>query len=157
MFTNPFAARPAVLVADNDIVLRSVLRALLARLDLEVRLASDSVTALAEARRGSAVGLIMLDLDMPGGGLTVCRTLRNDPVFAQVPIVILTGFTDAAARGDSLAAGEDISIMPTADLPAGFGIVGARVTAANTVKVWFASTALIALGTSIALRVTALR
>lgn len=105
MITNPFAARTAVLIADNDVVLRSVLRSLFARLDYEVRLAGDGAEAVIEARKGCGVGLVMLDLDMPGGGLTVCRTLRSDPRFASVPIVILTGYTDPAARGDSLAAG----------------------------------------------------
>ena len=101
----PLTPRPIVLVADNDLVLRSVLRSLLTRLGVDVTLATDGAEALDRARRGAPAALVLLDLDMPGGGLAVCRALRADPTYAATPIAILTGYTDEAVRRDSLDTG----------------------------------------------------
>ncbi|WP_158810264.1 hypothetical protein [Beijerinckia sp. L45] len=63
-----------------------------------------------------------------------------------------------AVSGDSLAAGEDISLMPTAALPAGINIAFFFVSATNTVTIGFTSSALITLSsTTISWRVTAHR
>ena len=100
--------RPVAIVADNDIVLRSVLRSLLSRLGVEVLLATDGAEALAmaDAKRAS---LVVLDIDMPGGGgLAVCRTLRADPRYTDTPVAILTGFSDEQLRLDCLAAGATV-------------------------------------------------
>ena len=105
MGINPFGHRPPVLVADNDLVLRSVLRALFARLGLDVVLASDAAETITQSRQGRRPCLILLDLDMPGGGLQACRALRADAALADVPIAILTGYTDPAIRDDCLASG----------------------------------------------------
>lgn len=59
--------------------------------------------------------------------------------------------------GDSLAAGEDITVQPTAALPNGVNIAFSYVTATNTVAIGFTSSALIALSQSVAWRVTAHR
>ncbi len=99
------APRSSILVADNDIVLRSVLRALFARIGFDVALLSEGGAAVAGAGRGRSLVLAVLDLDMPGGGLAACRALRADPDFAHVPVVILTGYGDAETRRDCLRAG----------------------------------------------------
>jgi diguanylate cyclase (GGDEF)-like protein len=51
-----------------------------------------------EAAWKHRVGLVLLDVDMPGlDGFTVCRRLRADPRFAAIPIVMVTGHEDASA------------------------------------------------------------
>ncbi len=105
MTGTPIASRPVVIVADNDVVLRSVLRALFARLGFDVALTAEGGTSVASVGQGRAAALVVLDLDMPGGGLASCRTLRADPSFASTPIVILTGHGDEPTRLDCLRAG----------------------------------------------------
>jgi diguanylate cyclase len=52
------------------------------------------------------VGLVLLDVDMPGlDGFSVCRRLRSDPRFAAIPIVMVTGHEDAPAITLAFAAG----------------------------------------------------
>ena len=60
--------------------------------------------------------------------------------------------------GDALAAGEDVSVQPTGDLPGGMNIAWWWVSAANTVRIGLSTTVAIAAGTSsIGWRVTAHR
>jgi hypothetical protein len=61
-----------------------------------------------------------------------------------------------AVAGDSLAAGEVITVVPTTPLPAGMNISYALVTAANTVQIGFTATLAIALS-SVTWRVCAHR
>ena len=105
MNRHPTHPRSSILVADNDIVLRSVLRALFARIGFDVTLLSEGGTMVAGIGRGRSLVLAVLDLDMPGGGLAACRALRADPDFDHVPVVILTGYGDEAIRRDCLGAG----------------------------------------------------
>jgi hypothetical protein len=59
--------------------------------------------------------------------------------------------------GDSLAAGEDISIQPTAGLPPGINLAYAYVSALNTVIIGFTASSLVSLSQSVNWRVTAHR
>ncbi len=80
----------AVIVADDDPLIRSVLRSKLEMLDLTVFVASDGSEAVAFASRIQA-SLILLDLKMPLlNGLLACERIRRQPGNAHTPIVILT-------------------------------------------------------------------
>ena len=79
-----------VIVADDDHLIRSVLRAKLEALDVNVLVASNGLEAVAFASRIKAA-LIILDLKMPHmNGLIACERIRQLPGNAQTPIVILT-------------------------------------------------------------------
>ena len=79
-----------VIVADDDAMIRSVLRAMLEALDLNVFLACDGLEAVQFASRMQAA-LIILDLKMPRlNGLVACQQIRLLPGNAKTPIVILT-------------------------------------------------------------------
>ena len=97
--------RPRLVVADNDPMVRSVLRSLLARLGFDLAAVADGEGALASAVPGTS--MFLLDLDMPGagGGLGVCRTLRAQAAYRDVPVAILTGFHDEGIRRRSFEAG----------------------------------------------------
>ncbi len=96
--------RPRIVIADNDPMIRGVLRSMLARLGLDLIAASDGEGALAAAN--DEAHLFLLDLDMPGGGgLAVCRALRAMPAFREVPIAILTGYRDENLRQQCLHEG----------------------------------------------------
>ncbi|MEP7003077.1 MAG: response regulator [Chloroflexota bacterium] len=52
--------------------------------------------------------LVLLDVEMPGvSGTDLCRALRADPVWRELPIVFLTGASDPAILRDLLGAGAD--------------------------------------------------
>jgi CheY-like chemotaxis protein len=79
-----------IIVADDDTMIRSILRASFEALDLNVLLASDGLEAVEFASRIQAA-LIILDLKMPRlNGMLACQQIRQLPGHEQTPIVILT-------------------------------------------------------------------
>ena len=93
----------AVIVADDDPMVRSVLRAQLEALNLTVFVAADGLEAVELASRVRAA-MIILDLRMPRlNGMLACRQIRQLPGKAETSIVILTSISgkdaeDVAAR-----------------------------------------------------------
>jgi CheY-like chemotaxis protein/phosphoribosyl 1,2-cyclic phosphodiesterase len=96
-----------ILVADDDADVMAVLLDTLEPEGFRVLSARDGDTALALAR-AEHPDVIVLDWMMPGqDGLAVCRALRADadPRLAQVPVVLITGRTDAADTAIGFDAG----------------------------------------------------
>ncbi|MCG8491995.1 MAG: response regulator [Sneathiellales bacterium] len=80
-----------VLVADDVVVNRLLLSAMLSPLVKEVVLAEDGQQAL-DALEKSRFDLVIMDIQMPHmTGVEVARHLRQDPVTADIPIIALTG------------------------------------------------------------------
>lgn len=93
-----------VLVVDDDLTIRDVVRRYLERDGHQVILAGDGETALALAGE-SEPDLVVLDLMLPGiDGLQVCRTLRAR---SAVPVVMLTALGEEADRIVGLQLGAD--------------------------------------------------
>jgi CheY-like chemotaxis protein len=95
-----------IIVADDDSVIRDVLRTRLEALDLNVFLACDGLEAVDLALRIDAA-LIILDLKMPRlNGLLACERIRQLPRNAKTPIAILTALPgmDAAAAAAEVGA-----------------------------------------------------
>lgn len=83
-----------VLVADDDLSVRTVMTLVLKRLGHEVLEAADGEDALALARE-HLVELVLTDLLMPRRtGLELAKALASEPRLAQIP-VILASATDA--------------------------------------------------------------
>ena len=106
-------SRPTnILVADDDGVMRDLLRDLLTQAGYRVRLAMNGSDALAHCTRYGASwappSLALLDMNMPhGDGIETCRLLRELPGWGRVPIVMVTAQnTDGAVR-NALDAGAD--------------------------------------------------
>ncbi len=79
-----------ILVVDDSPVIRKSLEEVLVSAGYSVTTAPDGVQGL-EVIREKDFDLLFLDIDMPNlSGLQVCRMLRNDPNFAELPIVMLT-------------------------------------------------------------------
>ena len=96
--------RPKVLVVDDQAVNVRALAALL-QPDVETLFATDGIAALAKARDQSP-DLILLDVDMPGmDGYEVCRRLKADPATAGIPVVFVTGMTQAEDEERGLSIG----------------------------------------------------
>jgi CheY-like chemotaxis protein len=92
------AVANGIIAADNDHLLRGVLRSLLTRPGFSVFLAADGVEALQFAQRMLA-RLVLLDLNMPKmNGLCACEFIRQLPGYRHVPIVILTAYDSEDTR-----------------------------------------------------------
>ena len=85
-----------VLIADDDAVVRDVVRRYLERDGLEVRVAGDGNEAL-RVLGSERIDVAVLDVMMPGpNGLSLCRTLRQGrdgvPDYS-VPVILLTAIS----------------------------------------------------------------
>lgn len=99
------AARPVVLVVDDNPQNRELARATLESEDFEVVLASNGEEALrrfVECR----VDCVLLDIRMPGlSGIETCKRLRELPGAAGVPVLFITASRDVDAFDAAQAAG----------------------------------------------------
>lgn len=106
-------ARPIVLVADDEPVIRRLYSRVLSTAGYEVVEAADGEEALAKLAT-TDVALLLLDTSMPRlDGLAVIRRLRAEEATARLPIVLVSG-TGAEAdriRGLDLGA-NDYLIKP---------------------------------------------
>jgi two-component system chemotaxis response regulator CheY len=94
-----------IIIAENDSMMRGILRSVLERPRRVLLLACDGVEAVSYAAGVQAV-LVLLDLRMPRlDGIAACREIRVLPNYKDVPIVILTGFDDERARREAARAG----------------------------------------------------
>ncbi len=89
------AERPLLLIVDDQISNITTLNAFLAA-DCDIGVATNGADALAFcAARGPH--LLLLDVLMPGiDGFEVCRRLKADPAFRQIPVIFMTALTDTA-------------------------------------------------------------
>ena len=79
-----------VLIVDDDSLILEVLRAILDLEEFDVLTAPDGETALRLVNEG-APDVVVCDVMMPGmDGYEVCRTIKNDPLTASIPVVLLT-------------------------------------------------------------------
>jgi diguanylate cyclase (GGDEF)-like protein len=93
------------IIADDEELGRLLLAESAAGTGLEP-LAFDNGLEALDAALSREVAIILLDVDMPGmDGYSVCRRLRVEPRFANVPIVMVTGHEDAAAIRHAFEAG----------------------------------------------------
>jgi CheY-like chemotaxis protein len=87
--------RSKILIADDNPQILELLEAYLEPLDLRVRLASNGETTLA-AVEADQPDLILLDIMMPKrSGFEVCRTLKDDPRYRDIPIIMVTALNEA--------------------------------------------------------------
>jgi len=91
------SGKSRILVVDDDIGIRALVRRSLAReFDVDIVEAADGVTAL-ERLSNAPVDLVILDLLMPSlNGLETLEAIRQSRTFAGVPVLVLSG-----SRGES--------------------------------------------------------
>ncbi|MGE2733734.1 response regulator transcription factor [Mycolicibacterium vaccae] len=95
-----------VLIADDDDVVRNVVRRYLERDGLEVLAAHDGAEAL-RLLRSQRIDVAVLDVMMPGpSGLSLCRGLRRNGDFS-LPVILLTALGEEDDRIAGLEAGAD--------------------------------------------------
>ena len=80
-----------LLLVDDDAGIRELLRATFAAVDVELDEAGNAEQAL-DALLHRRPDAIVLDVSMPGmDGLAFCRRIKQDPLTATIPVVLLTG------------------------------------------------------------------
>ncbi|MGB5441292.1 MAG: response regulator [Gammaproteobacteria bacterium] len=105
-----------VLVVDDDVRNLLALTPLLEKWQLDVMAAGDGNEALDTLATGGDFDLVFMDLMMPGmDGYEVIRRLREQPRFAEVPIVALTAKAGADDLEQCLAAGANDCIVKPID------------------------------------------
>lgn len=103
---SPDAARPRLLVADDNADVRAYLRRLLAA-EWEVQVASDGAEALRLARR-TRPDLILADVMMPVmTGFELLEAVRADEALRSTPLVLVTARAGEEAAIEGLLAGAD--------------------------------------------------
>jgi two-component system response regulator ResD len=95
-----------VLIADDDTVVRDVVRRYLERDGLDVSVARDGNEAL-RVLGTQRIDVAILDVMMPGpDGLTLCRSLRERGGYS-IPVILLTALAEEDDRISGLEAGAD--------------------------------------------------
>jgi len=97
--------RPTVLITDDDADASRVIVKLLQKKDYRLLTAFSGPEAL-EVLGREHVDVVVLDVMMPGmDGLEVCRVLRSEPRYAELPIILLTGLDDFKTRHEGMKLG----------------------------------------------------
>jgi CheY-like chemotaxis protein len=94
-----------IIIADNDSMMRGLLRTVLQQPRRTLLLCADGLEAVELATQTLAT-LVLLDLRMPKmDGIQACLQIRELPRYQTVPIVILTVFDGDVLRKRALRAG----------------------------------------------------
>jgi DNA-binding response OmpR family regulator len=96
-----------VLVVEDDMYIRKVLRHTL-KAEFEVTTLNNGIEAMDWLEAGNPVDIIITDLQMPYlSGQDLIRTIRASSLLTQVPIIVLSTFTDSATKIACLEQGAD--------------------------------------------------
>lgn len=112
-----------MLVVDDEVDIANMLAEYFRMEGYEVTTAHGGAEALAAASAESALGIILLDVNMPGmDGFEVCRRLREH---VSCPIMFLTARVEDVDQLDGFAAGADDYVLK----PFSLEVLGRRVAA----------------------------
>jgi DNA-binding response OmpR family regulator/HPt (histidine-containing phosphotransfer) domain-containing protein len=107
LINDPQHSVPRVLAVDDDEAVLQAVRHLLGTTSVRVETLREPEGFWAALGRFQP-DLLLLDVDMPGvSGLELCRLVRSDPRWSQLPVVFLSGSHDAEAVRRVYAAGAD--------------------------------------------------
>jgi DNA-binding response OmpR family regulator len=98
---------PRILLIDDEPRVSRALAYALSETNLEFQAVADA-SDLEALATPSPPDVVLLDIALVGqDGLDVCRQLRADPRFRDVPVLLLSGQTDAETKRAGFAAGAD--------------------------------------------------
>ena len=111
----PKAVRPRVLLADDQTELLLLMKEMVEAAGFDVCTANDGVEALTAVFENNP-DIIVLDHNMPRkDGLEVAQDLKNNPIFAHIPIIIVTGAGDKRTKLKGLSMGIDDYLIKPVD------------------------------------------
>ncbi|HKV86410.1 MAG TPA: HD domain-containing phosphohydrolase [Candidatus Dormibacteraeota bacterium] len=98
---------PVVLVVDDVEANRELIKACLAEVECEIRMAEDGAEALLSIER-ERPDLVLLDVQMPGmDGFEVCHRIKRLEGGSLLPVVMITSLNDTSDRVRALTSGAD--------------------------------------------------
>src|SRR3954471_20047936 len=104
-----------ILIVDDDLAACKLLAELLHAADYRIIFVTSGQEALHTAQQ-ALPDLVLLDVMMPEiDGFEVCRQLRDDPMLAEVPIIMMTTLDDRESRLRGLEAGADDFVIKSID------------------------------------------
>jgi CheY-like chemotaxis protein len=113
--SSPTSPRATILFADDDPDTCEMMKILLGFQGYEVVTARDGCEAI-EVARQKFPQLILLDLEIPKlNGISVAKSLKADPRFRAIPIVMISGHNPATFRQQALEAGCDEYLLKPLD------------------------------------------
>ncbi|MBN8579856.1 MAG: response regulator [Anaerolineae bacterium] len=99
--------RSTILIVDDEYSGRQTLESILEADGYQIEMAENGMQAL-EMVKIIQPDVILLDVMMPGmTGFEVCQRIRNDPLVAEIPIIVLTALDDRESLLNALKAGAD--------------------------------------------------
>lgn len=105
-----------ILVVDDEVQIRGLLRRFLTRQDYKVIEAANGEKAL-ELLKKESIDLILLDAKMPKlNGFEVCKRVKADERVRFIPIIMLTSFQDEESKLKGIQAGADDFLNKPANL-----------------------------------------
>ncbi len=103
----PQTAEAKVMIVDDDPVMLAALSDLLLPWGLQVRSLQDP-QRFWDVLTATNPDLLILDLEMPiFSGIDLCRVVRQDPKWGDLPILVVTAHTDTASIQQVFAVGAD--------------------------------------------------
>src|SRR2546430_6457923 len=113
--SGPMPERRTTLVTDDSSANRDLLSGQLSTLGFWTEAANKGEEAIRVARRLKP-DLILMDVEMPVmNGHDACKRLKSDPVTAEIPVLMMTGFDPRPERAKMVeAGGDDLIVKPIA-------------------------------------------
>jgi putative two-component system response regulator len=97
--------KPVILAVDDSTDLLALMAKALGA-DYEVATAADAGSAIERAFADPRPDLILLDIEMPDvDGFEVCRALKDEALTTSIPVIFLTGKSEAQAQVEGLKLG----------------------------------------------------
>lgn len=123
-----------ILIVDDDAQLRSTIQMVLKLKGYEVMDADNGATALKLAR-AALPDLIISDINMPqADGYAALAEIRKDPATAAIPLILMTGETEAAGMRKGMELGADDFLTKPFAMNALLKAVEARLKKHDVVK-----------------------
>ncbi|HJV67362.1 MAG TPA: response regulator [Geomonas sp.] len=105
------ARRLSVLIAEDSITSRTLLKNILEASGFEVATAVDGMDALTQLKSGS-FDLVVSDVEMPRmDGFQLTAALRREPRFESLPVVLVTGLESRADRERGIEVGANAYLV----------------------------------------------
>jgi len=106
---------PKVLIADDQTELLLLVKETIEKAGFEVYIASDGKEAIDKVYEVNP-DIIVLDYNMPiKDGLSVAQELKDNPLFAHIPIIIVTAYGEKQAKLKGLSMGIDDYLIKPVD------------------------------------------
>lgn len=99
-----------ILIIDDEPEITEIIETFLTEAGYKVAVENSALKAVSKAKKFKP-DVVLLDIMMPGSdGYAVCKELKQDPDFADTPIIFLTGKDREDDLGRSFQSGGDMYI-----------------------------------------------